>query len=617
MALHSDLASIAFEPDSKGKMVPVQLKADDHVVIRRPDQVLWADHLIVDLGHGEKPVITAINDADQTTPSTQDKVKDPVDALDTMLAWEEKEKPVPTVVPVDGVTDVTVAATTDPAKANGNAKDSSKLYLKNITVQGDVRARMLNDDQPVFAFADRITGDEQQIELFGNDNRPSQVMLDAGILAGDHLVLTLNDQNLHVIGKGTLSFLSHPIDEKTGQAIQDNGLTKPKGELNAETISAINVDGKPEAKITTASPATPANITNNQSDTDLQIVPQLPSLEPAKVHVSWQDNMHYNHQIRQAQFLGSVLLTAQRTQGATTVKGDDITVLFSKFVDHPTASSAYETPNLPSVNDDGLIETKSLKGGRQIRMVNIKGHAEFLEESWAPAPVAITGSVTDQSTTNAQKSTEDKAQPARGPLLTRLRLAGETMVFDAVPETITIPGPGTLLHEDHRPKSSASNKEDVQFTGRGQTLFRWKDQFLLDIAHNDMIMKDYVQMLHIPADSANGIQLDCRTFLADMESTGGLGTWLSGDAPTPDLKVVQASRDVRITADNRQITTDRATYINNVRKVKLQADENNLTRITTQAGTSVGVELIIWELDTNRFYIAKPGLINEVAPRRR
>ncbi len=237
-------------------------------------------------------------------------------------------------------------------------------------------------------------------------------------------------------------------------------------------------------------------------------------------------------------------------------------------------------------------------------MVNIKGNAEFLEETWAPL---------------AANATIDPDDRANRTLLTRLRIAGQTMDFDAVPETITIPGAGTLLHEDHRPKASSSNRsDDVQFTGRGQTLFRWKDQFMLDIAHNDMIMKDYVQMLHIPEDSDNGIQLDCRTFLADMEATGGLGTWLSGNPPTPDLKVVQASRDVRINAQNRQITTDRATYIHNVRKVKLQANENKLTRITTPSGTSSpGAELIVWELDTNRFYIARPGRMNEVAPRRR
>ena len=111
--------------------------------------------------------------------------------------------------------------------------------------------------------------------------------------------------------------------------------------------------------------------------------------------------------------------------------------------------------------------------------------------------------------------------------------------------------------------------------------------------------------------------MDCRTFLADMEATGGLGTWLSGNPPAPDLKVVQASRNVRITAQNRQITTDRATYIHNVRKVKLQADQNKLTRITTQSGTSAGAELIVWALDTNRFYISNPGRINEAATRKR
>ncbi len=615
MALHSEIASIAFEPDDKGKMLPVQLKADDKVVIRRPNQVLWADHLIVDLGHGTKPVITAINDTADTVQTVEaDQTKDPVDALDTMLAWEEKEKPVPTVVPVEGQT--TVADST-AANEKASGEDDNKLYLKRITVEGDVRARMINDDQPVFAFADKMTGDEQQVELFGSDKRPSQVMLDAGILAGDHLVFTLNDQNLHVIGKGTLSFLSHPIDEKTGEVIQDNGLTKPKGELNAQPVSAINVDGNQSTDTNAASSnTTDNNTTNTVIATDGEqepTVPTLPSLEPAKVHVSWQDNMHYNHKVRQAQFLGSVFLTAERTHGATTVKGDDITVLFSKFVDHPTTTNAYQTPNLPSVNDQGLIETQSLKGGRQIRMVDIKGNAEFLEESWAPAP----GSAPENMTGGNHVALDENDKPKRGPLLTRLRLAGQNMIFDALPETITIPGAGTLLHEDHRPKTSSGNSEDVQFTGRGRTLFRWQDQFLLDIAHNDMIMKDYVQMLHLPADSDNGIQLDCRTFLADMQATGGLGTWLSGDAPTPDLKVVQASRDVRITAENRQITTDRATYIHNVRKVKLQADENKLTRITTQAGTSVGVELIIWELDNNRFYIAKPGLINEVAPRQR
>ena len=598
LALHANQANIHFVPNDTGKMIADKLTANDDVVIRRPGQVLWSDSLLVELGHGE-PVVVAMS---PQLPVEQIQSPDPVDALDTMLAWEDKEQPIPTVTSVkpDGTTNV--VANADTPKTDDDKSD--KIYLKKVTVEGDVRARMINKDQAVYAFAHRITGDDNQVELFGNDQRPTQVVQDSGILAGDHLVYTHKDQNLHVIGKGTLSYLSTPLDEKPQNVTIKPSVTKPQGNLNVQPVSELNVDGSTTTSSSNANGATNTKPAQT-GDVTNQIAPSLPTLEPAKVRVQWQDNMHYNHQTLQALFMGDVVLTASRADGATTVKGDDIRVLFNKFTSGSSKPiSALDTPNLPQVNDDGMVKVTSLQGGRQVRMVNIKGNAEFLEETWAPL---------------AANATIDPDDRANRTLLTRLRIAGQTMDFDAVPETITIPGAGTLLHEDHRPKASSSNRsDDVQFTGRGQTLFRWKDQFMLDIAHNDMIMKDYVQMLHIPEDSDNGIQLDCRTFLADMEATGGLGTWLSGNPPTPDLKVVQASRDVRINAQNRQITTDRATYIHNVRKVKLQANENKLTRITTPSGTSSpGAELIVWELDTNRFYIARPGRMNEVAPRRR
>lgn len=597
LALHAEKANIYFVPDNKGKMQPDKLTASDNVVIRRPDQVIWADSLLVELGHGDPVVVAIAGESAENPANTGENAQTPVDALDTMLAWEEKEKPIPTVTAVkpDGTIPVVVEAVDKPADENKN----DKLYLKKVTVEGDVRARLINKGQPVYAFAHRIAGDEHQVELFGNDKRPTQVVHDAGILSGDHIVYTHADQNLHVIGKGTMSYLNKPMEDKPKDQATSNNITKPKANLDVTTISELNVDGSQTSSSTNTN--TGAN-DDAAKAADSNAQPALPSLEPAKVNVTWRDNMHYNHQTQQAHFLGVVVLTASRTDAATTVKGDDIRVLFNRFIREDAKVGMLDTPVLPKVNEDGLVSTNSLRGGREVRMVNIKGNAEFLEETWAPLAEGSTINVNDRA---------DRT------LLTRLRIAGDTMVFDAVPETITIPGAGTLLHEDHRPKSKSSNKDDVQFTGRGQTLFRWKDQFLLDIAHNDMIMKDYVQMLHIPEDSDNGVQLDCRTFLADMEATGGLGTWLSGNPPTPDLKVVQASRDVRINSDNRQITTDRATYIHNVRKVKLQADENKLTRITTQSGTSAGAELIVWALDTNRFYISNPGRINEVAPRKR
>lgn len=602
LALHAENASIQFKADNQGKMQPTQLLANDQVILRRPQQVLWADKLTVDLQTGApESVVVATTLVDEQIAESST-----VDALDTILAWEEEQTPAPTV------TDATAPSTqptAQPAEINNDDKsllDDNKIHVKLVTVEGDVRARMINKGKPVFAFAHRITGDMNQVELFGNEDRPTQVVQDEGILAGMHLVLTPEDQNLHAIGPGSLSYLSHPFDEDQKEKHKKDSASKTiDSSIESVTSNAINVDKdnnttdiknkENKLQLATNKPTSESVKDDTKRELD-QAAPQLPSLDPARVRVNWQDNMHYNHQNRQAQFIGHVVLTAERTNAQTSVKGDEITLLFSKFITAPKSLLDDES-SLPKINPDGLVSTKSLSGGRQVRMVNIKGHAEFLEESWAP-----------------KQADQDKA------LLTRMRLAGENMIFDAVPETITIPGPGTLLHEDHRPstKSASSQASNIQFTGQGQTLFRWKDQFLLDIAHNDMIMKNYVQMLHIPANSNNGIQMDCRTFLADMEATGGLGTWLSGDAPTPDLKVVQASHDVRITAQNRQITTDRATYIHNVRKVKLQADENKLTRITTPAGTSSpGAELIVWELDTNRFYIARPGRMNKMAPRRR
>ncbi len=403
-----------------------------------------------------------------------------------------------------------------------------------------------------------------------------------------HVRVKLEDKNIQLyahrlIGnEQKIEFFGQP--EKPAQILQKDGrlvgqhivLIPQTQDLQVIGAGMLDFDSEPIAK----EPAQPV------TDEKQPAVQQAPAIELARINITWHDQMNYNHQAREAKFTGQVQLQAMRDLAATHVRGESVRILFNSF----------------ELDDNGQ---KPVQQGRQVRMVYLRKNAEFLEESWV-----------------------DKVG---GKLATRLRLKGEDLIFDAVPETITVPGKGTLLYEDHRlpvkdtetekttaaEKPKKSFKDKVKFTGQGATLFSWQGQFLLNLAHNDMTMRDQVQMLHLPSEDDNGIQLDCRHFMADMASTGGLGTWLSADPTQPELKIVQASHDVRILAFEREITTDRAVYTHHNRKVKLRADKGKLTRITTPGSTSEpGAELIVWDLPSNKLYIARPGRINHITKKR-
>ncbi|MBL4701238.1 MAG: hypothetical protein JKX85_08260 [Phycisphaeraceae bacterium] len=402
MALHADIARIHFKPDSQGKMQPIQLTANDNVVIRQPQQVLWANKLTVDLVTGEQTIVAA-SDKPKTGEPQQTQ---PVNVLDTMLAWEDEQTPVPTVT--DITTNPLEQSLETEKSDTEKSEDLSSLHVQLVTVEGDVRARLINNGQPVFAFAHRITGDENQVELFGNDQRPAQVIHDQGILAGGHMVLTPKDQNLHVIGQGTLSYISQPMGKKPKDAAPAQPATsKPQTTTGDEKISEIHIDATNNSPPPATTPeSTTESITEKTplivDESDVIAAPALPSLDPAQVTVTWQDNMHYNHESRQAHFLGNVLLQARKMLSTTTVKGDDIRLLFNKFA-HAKKPDNKQAPDMLPINDQGMVSTQSLEGGREVRMVNITGKAEFLEESWA--------------------------DPQKQNLLTRLQIAGDTIIL--------------------------------------------------------------------------------------------------------------------------------------------------------------------------------------------
>jgi hypothetical protein len=212
---------------------------------------------------------------------------------------------------------------------------------------------------------------------------------------------------------------------------------------------------------------------------------------------------------------------------------------------------------------------------------------------------------------------------------TRLRLEGPTIRFSRAEERVVVPGSGRLLVEDHRPQakpatqpapspdeaeanppaqaadgsegSAAPGSSGVDFTGRGETLFTWTGSLTLDAARSDMLIEEDVWMIYRPLGQAPPLTLSCQRLLADLADAGGLGMWLSNDAPDTELQQVQADRDVRLQRSGREITAQHLKYTAGDRRVQFWSAEPPLVTVTSQdEPTALRAHRVQWDLRQNQ-----------------
>jgi len=193
---------------------------------------------------------------------------------------------------------------------------------------------------------------------------------------------------------------------------------------------------------------------------------------------------------------------------------------------------------------------------------------------------------------------------------TRLRLEGELLRFGRAVQRVEVPGAGRMLVEDHRTRDEPSETQgrepaseaSVNFAGRGQTLFTWEGGLTLDAARNGMLLERNVWMIHRPT-AGDTTTLDCDRLLAELSGSGGLGMRLdeAEPAPDPELKRLQADRDVILQQGGRTILADHLDYRADRQQVRLWAEGDGLVQLQSrdQPGP-LRAGVIEWHLATDR-----------------
>lgn len=324
--------------------------------------------------------------------------------------------------------------------------------------------------------------------------------------------------------------------------------------------------------------------------------PERPGNPQANMTIQWSHAMRFNNANGKAHFQGDVHATTRRTADTTDMTADDLEVWFTEAPAEEADGAGGEADAVvaDTEEEDALDAT-----GRNVRLAIAKGNVRFVA---------------------ATRAAETPDQPN-----SRVTIAGPELVFTNTPvdvlgaplptpvETVVVNGQGYMFIEDYRPPDEAdpedadaeANPAAVAFTGRGQTAFRWTEQMELDARANTATFVGDARMDHDPTPKDRGnnddVHMDCQQLAADMHDTGGLGVWMSDDAPAPEISVVTAEGPLSIIRAGRQITGDHLRYVAADERVEVWADENRdvlIQEVNSPAPARCG--RVIWDLANNR-----------------
>jgi hypothetical protein len=306
----------------------------------------------------------------------------------------------------------------------------------------------------------------------------------------------------------------------------------------------------------------------------------------ATLRVTWARSMQYDHHSGFARFQGDTVAVTSSPTDQTRLSCDDLRIEFE-----PQAVADAAGEGADAAADDPANDGNAL--ARQVRSMQATGDSIFLAERF-DLPV------------------DDESRR----LVSRFRLTGEAMMFTAASEQLSVPGPGTMLIEDYRGDGDANAADagegaasgGVALVGNGQTLFTWTGGLLMDAARNDLVIREDVRMIHRSLGRGSVVHLDSRRFTADLEESGGLSVWLSGDAPRPQLRTARADEAVRIREGGRTILADHAHYDGSRDMADIFADPGKQVTVTDddEPVASLRAERLRWDLARNRFEAVRP-----------
>lgn len=308
------------------------------------------------------------------------------------------------------------------------------------------------------------------------------------------------------------------------------------------------------------------------------------------LRVTWAEAMEYDDDTGRARFQGGVRADTRDAEARARLTTDDLQLQLAEA----------DPSDTPPVNDADAQTPHP--------------------EPQTPAPDTPTRRIQTATARGESRFIAEQIDPTSNVLLTRLRLDGELMTFDGEHEQVQVVGAGRMLIQDQRPTEADAEVDaeaegplpGVRLSGRGETLFLWQEQFTFDVAANEVLMEEAVQMIHEPAAEGATAQFDARRMLTRFAETGGLAGWGSADAPEPVVEMIRAAGAVRILHGGRRITSDHLQYTRHDQRVRLWGDAGRVVRLARDDQPSaLSAEQVIWDLARDRFEATDlgPGLV--------
>ncbi|XAM00642.1 hypothetical protein OT109_04465 [Phycisphaeraceae bacterium D3-23] len=440
---------------------------------------------------------------------------------------------------------------TEPPEAEDATRNARYAQVQQIVAVGDVRAEIEEQGNTINLAADHLLADvdADRLTLYATEEGALAEVIDVNedrFLRGRHIVMDDQAQVVRVEGPGTLAARMEDPDQP----------------------------GNPQANMT----------------------------------IDWQRAMRFNNATGKAEFHGGVAAVTRRTADTTDMTCDDLEVWFTQTKDvdadagdeNALHAAENDAPDAAPGEDETDLTNAIDATGRDVRRAVATGEVRFVA---------------------ATRAAEQPDKPH-----SRVTITGPQLIFtnDALDaqggdlpdpvETVVVNGPGTMLIEDYTPEDPAdetdraaegSGGDPIAFTGKGQTAFLWQESMELDARANTATFAGDAIMLHDPTpdDDTNGdfVRLDCQELIADMRDTGGLGVWMSDDAPAPEISVVTAAGPLRIRRAGMEITGNHLRYEGQAQRVEIWANENRDVLIQQQDSPApTRAAKVIWDLAQDR-----------------
>jgi hypothetical protein len=162
-------------------------------------------------------------------------------------------------------------------------------------------------------------------------------------------------------------------------------------------------------------------------------------------------------------------------------------------------------------------------------------------------------------TIESRRYTPDPTKESGVRLEGLLYLESDLVEADVATDTLSVPQQGKLLIENRSANldESEMDPDSTPFDGQGTTLFTWAGDMELRRGDSRAILRDRVQLRHLPPGSAAYTELECELLDASVDLPGSPGTI---GLERTQLRTATASGAVYARRDTKQLIADRLVY---------------------------------------------------------